>query len=230
MLALVCAVGLGACATASPEQKQAFAAFQAQAQPAVPAGAHPFIKDERPQHARENYSGSFIISDCNYGVYNFGDKGGGVDRVARLEQPLVDAFGPDAAAQPATLRQYGIYVNRAQLLIGASTASTGLLGYAIGESLKGEGSGQRPKCKREKMAIGWFDQADLTNNFSPIVADIDITFRGKDYKINAAYSPPMEIPSASAKSELPEWVAGIQAVMAKANARLIEAIKADEAH
>jgi hypothetical protein len=80
------------------------------------------------------------------------------------------------------------------------------------------------------MHSGWFDPADLTNNYPPITVDLDVSVFGRAYTINAAYSPDVDLTGAGMSrggvQAMPAFTAMVQRAMDKANARLIEKMSA----
>lgn len=151
---------------------------------------------------------------CDGGVSVLGEEvgNGSPDRLARLERDMIAAFGPEIKGETLVIRRYAIYSN-AEAVIATQNKEAYKNNAKKGVSIE-------PKCQRAQMKGGWFDPADLENNYSPITVEIAVVFRGAEYSATAAQSPPIF-------QYWNQWVLPVvsQAAMKKANARLIEAIK-----
>ena len=201
-------------------------------EPILPPDPQGFIRDDRdPTSKVSRYLGD-LSYNCNFGISVYDSGVGASDRVQRLERDLRAAFQP-LPLSPTVLHKYSIFQNKAYFAT-LPQKNGGLIGGIVYSMTMPPGEGQRPKCEKEKMAGGWFAPADLSNDHSPITIDIDITFAGTKYSITSAYSPSIELVQEAgfwaggidSVLSQPEWIVAVQEAMAKANARLIETIRA----
>jgi hypothetical protein len=228
---------LGACAATplGPEELARIDSFASMADAPRTAPGVFEVRSERSPEALKmrpvpiGWAGGF---SCNLGVTQMGDDAWARDRIARLEQALVDAFPGKAEGEVLSVRRYDIYVNRgaeadAQAW-GAAMGSVGMFGVVGTPDTAAEKIWRAPKCAREKMAGGWFDPADLTGNAEPITVDIDVSVFGGDFVVNAAHSPELNgrlfVEAAGTQPQALE--AMFQKTMAKAHQRLVDMITA----
>lgn len=231
------AVFAASCAsTSSPEVAARLSQIASTVQPERTASGAFAIVNERDEDATRlrgvpvGFAGGF---SCNTGIHQLGDSSFGADRIARLENALVAAF-PDRS-QGATLlvRRYDVYLNAGAeadaVAMGAAMGSVGVFSGGGAPSTESPTLWRRPKCERERMLGGWFDSADLANNFPPISVDIEVNVFGRDYVVNAALSPEANLMGEfrfMANSAATE--ATVQRAMDRANARLIEQIRTNQ--
>lgn len=198
----------------------------AEMEPAVEPLGILAVEDQRTPESKKTKVLSAWIASCENAVERMGDDEVAADRLARLEKDFVEAFGDSISGKTLIVRRYDIHQNANARIAGSSIQSgfASVGAYGVG----GDASGRKdkivikPACEREKMKAGWFDPADLTNNISPIVIDIDVTFDDRAYSVNTAYSPYIDLYS---YTEDPIAEALVQEAMAKANQRLIEQIQ-----
>ena len=183
---------------------------------AKPATAAPFtIVDSRPAPEREAKIISLLITSCNYGVRQIGDKNMVPDRVTLLSEDLNAAMGQELAGRSLVLNHYGVHFNHAEVLRnGAAKANPGL----ITSALKGVGS----RCKREEMTAGWYEPDDVTTPYSPFIVEVTLTVDGKAHSVRSVYSPDKEVIPAWGD---PESAAALFAAMKKANEKVIASLR-----
>ena len=92
-------------------------------------------------------------------------------------------------------------------------------------NLAGSSGRITPKCSREEMKAGWFDPADLTNNYSPLIVDLAATVNGKTYEVYTAYSPDTEL---RYKFRKPIFQQHVSAAREKAYLLLMEQVNEDQ--
>jgi hypothetical protein len=221
----------------TPEQEaSAIALSRSLAPPAEPSGAF-VIEDVRARNTkRVRYlpMGALGGLSCNAGIVQLGDNGFASDRIARLENALSAAFPGERGN--LVVRRYDLYLNRGaetdretrQMSMGVNTIVVTReppLDYTA------QALWRRPKCDADRMLAGWFDSSDLTNNYPPIVAEIDVSVLGVDVRIGTAFSPDMDpqiiavfVPGMFTTSPVFETM--LQRAMNSANARVTEAISA----
>ena len=92
-------------------------------------------------------------------------------------------------------------------------------------NLAGSSGRITPKCSRDEMKAGWFDPADLTNNYSPLIVDLAANVNGKTYEIYTAYSPGTEL---LYKFRKPIFQQHVRAAREKAYLLLMEQVNEDQ--
>lgn len=212
-----------ACASAAYKEEIARLAPQAEA-PITPLGVLKIV-DEQPIETSTFDLNIGTLGDCTAGVMRLGSKGAAHDRIARLEREIVAATGTMFKGEELRVLEYGVYINAATANreVGMAAAFGPLAAPPVAHNR--ETILLKPRCSAEKMADGWFDPADLENNKSPFVVEIEIILKEQKYTATAAYSPPFawERPSVWGWNE-PAPRAVVQAALNKANRRLVEAI------
>jgi hypothetical protein len=182
-----------------------------------PEVAAPFqIVDSRPAAERETRFMSLLITSCNYGVRQVGDKNLVPDRVTLLSEDLNAALGQQLSGKSLVLKRYGVHFNNAQALRnGAAKANQGL----IVDLMKDMGS----RCKREEMEAGWFEPDDITTPYSPFIVEVQLVVDGKAHSIRSVYSPEKEVSPAFGD---PETAKALFAAIKKANEQVIASLRA----
>ncbi len=201
--------------------------------PATLSGAYSIVDQRKPdatktQSDMTGWAGGF---SCVDGITQLGDESFAADRIARLENALVEAF--PGRSGTIIVRRYDIYLNKEAesraATWAAASASVGIYSSARMGDIKAQVVWRAPKCGRDRMPIGWFDPGDLTNNFPPLTVEIDVNVFGQDYSINAAQSTELDLNRLGviALDFSPAFSAMVQSTMDKANSRLIKSIQAN---
>lgn len=236
--ALLLASALAACATApltADETSRTQQVATTVRPPATLTGAFVVTDQRNPDATRVRpvpigLAGGF---SCFVGITQLGDTAFAADRVARLENALAQAF-PGHTGEPLVVRRYDIFLNRgAEADAAAWGAAMGSVGVFGASGTPGNNAPQiwrRPKCGPDRMHSGWFDQSDLTNNRPPITIDIDVTVFGRDYVVNAARSPELDLDRLGVMhlEESQAFSAMLQQTMDFADARLVAAVRANQ--
>ncbi len=166
---------------------------------ASPAGAAPgdaasfTILDQRPAKEKKDRLWSVWIWNCNFGVFNIGDRGIGdeklaQDRIGDLRRHLEARLGERLAGRTLALAAYRIIVNgnaRAKAFSGR--------GLGVVEAVTGDGTTKKAKCSREDMAAGWFDMSEIANANSPMIVEIAGALDGRPVSGRAVRSPTREL-------------------------------------
>lgn len=227
LAAVALSLALSACAVApTPEQLE----ISRQAEPPLaPAGILTIVDERNPGERKTQDLGVVYMLPggmtttgqsitgaigCDGGVSILGEEvgNGSSDRLARLERDLVAAVGDSIRGEKLIVRRYAIFSNGEAIINSGNKEAF--------ETRAKRGVTIAPRCPRAEMRGGWFDPADLDNNFPPVTVEITVNFRGADYSAIAAHSPPI-------LQHWNHWVLPVisQAAMKKANARLIAAIQ-----
>jgi len=150
----------------------------------VPSAATPNVEDQRPPDQGKQHTLSLGIWDCEYMVTRLSDKKMPIDRIQQLRSEISSALTL-APNDQIVVTNYAVYMNEgAQVAAQASAVAAGAFG---GVALSGGRSA--PRCPREKMRAGWFDVSETTTHRPPIIAEVTVRFRAKEYSARAAYSP-----------------------------------------
>ncbi|WP_153067198.1 hypothetical protein [Steroidobacter cummioxidans] len=181
-----------------------------------PATVAPFeIADARPAEERESKIMSLLITSCNYGVHQVGDKRMVPDRLTLLGEDLNAAMGAQLAGKSLVLNRYAVHFNNAQALRnGVAKMNPGL----IVDMLKGVGA----RCPRDEMKAGWFEPDDVTTPYSPFIVEVTLTVDGKAHSVRSVYSPDKEVSQTMGD---PESTVALFAAIRKANEKLIASLR-----
>ncbi len=172
------------------------------------------IKDERPEAEKETEWKSLSITSCNYGIRQIGDNLMVPDRLTILRNDLHKTLGKKLSGKTVSVKKYSIYFNEQNALRGRVYSQ---YKGAVADFMSTFGSG----CKREEVAGGWFEPADVTTPFSPIIIEITVAIDGKKYSVRNVYSPEKEIEPAFGN---PESAAALFAAVQKATNQIVASI------
>jgi hypothetical protein len=216
-------------AAAPPETPSPQGAGDATTAPSPPPGAMATapagfaFTDGRPDKEKKDRELSVWATSCDFGTQDLGDKF--VDRVGQLRHDLIAAFGDRLANHTLVIEHYHLYLNT-HAMMAANNLGTAVFGFlAVGAGANKKTS--RPQCDRDKMA-GWFDAHELTTPWSPFIVEIEARLDGQLYKARAVHSPPKNMPAPGivGPNDFQAEEAAIHAVVDKANAALIEVLRA----
>jgi hypothetical protein len=175
------------------------------AQETVSAPVNFTVIDERIESDKKQKTLSYLVTSCDYAVRRLGDKTA-PNRVDALHDDLVRIKGAALEGKTLTVTQYNIYFNRNARMRGQVYSN--YTGVVAGVMEK-----QGSNCPREKAGGGWFDAAELTGPFSPLVVDVKATLEGVPYNTRVVFTPAREVPG---DFRTPEDVAILAAAMHKA--------------
>lgn len=200
---------------------------------AAPAGAAPAdaasfaIVDQRPAKEKKDRLWSVWIWNCNFGVYNIGDRGIGdeklaQDRIGDLRRHLDARLGERLAGRTLVLATYRIILNGNARAKAFST---------VGTVLETSGKTRKAKCSKEDMAAGWFDMSELANANSPMIVEIAGTLDGRPVSGRAVRSPARElfkevVPKRMHPADLEEFRQTIEAASEALAASIADALPA----
>lgn len=232
---------LAGCATSmSAEMTARLEQLGATATPPASRSGMIAITDRRdPEATRVRYTPLGIAGgfSCNIGILRLGDTLYAPDRIARLENAIAAAFPNRLEGATLVVRRYDIHLNHSAESNAQNVSAAmggGLLTAAIAPTPSAGAPTRAPRCERDRMLAGWYETSDLTNNFPPIVVEIDATVFGQDIAINSATSPEVNLfglaimnPSHMEGAPLRAAVeASVQRAQERANARFIERLAA----
>lgn len=173
------------------------------------------MKDERPETEKETEWMSLSITSCNYGIRQIGDNLMVPDRLTLLRNDLYKAIGKKLSGKTVLVKKYTIHLNEQNALRGRVYSQ---YKGAIIDYMKTFGSG----CKREEVAGGWFEPADVTTPYSPIIIEITVAIEGKKYSMRSVYSPEKEIEPAFGN---PDSSSALFTAVQKASNQLVASIR-----
>jgi len=190
-------------------------------------GASFALVDQRPAKEKKDRLWSVWIWNCNFGVYNIGDRGIGdeklaQDRLGDLRRYLEARLGDRLAGRTLALGTYRIILNGNARAKAYSTSGT---------ILETSGKTHKAKCSKEDMAAGWFDMSELTNANSPMIVEIAGTLDGRPVSGRAVRSPARElfkevVPKRMRPADLEEFRQTIEAASEALAASLAAALPA----
>jgi hypothetical protein len=173
------------------------------------------LVDARPAKEKKNDHLSLLITSCDYGVYQLGDK-----RAPRRFELLQAHLAQHAAEklQGKTLRvpHYFIYVNNlpwARAMVARGTWKNSNPG--VGEEILRYGE----TCPRSTSKGGWFDPAELTRLSPPIVIELTAEIDGARIDVRVLHETLSQLPVYGFYK--PEEIALLEAAMDKAAAALV---------
>lgn len=175
----------------------------------VPGASNFTFIDDRPLFERKNKALSTMIWNCNFGVQNIGDEGiykshTGSGRVDDLAAKLSSALSESGRHHSITLKRHRLTFNSASASL-ADSVGAGLGGGVLAPAIA-DGKTRRPKCSKEKMTAGWFDPAEISNNNTPFIIEIDMIVDERPISIRKVYSPTFELMKKGLK---PQYVSEI---------------------
>lgn len=189
----------------------------AQTAPSAPAIE---IVDQREAGEDNQHTLSLAIWNCEYMVTRVSDKKMPVARLQQFQAEVSAGLTGLHAGETLIVKRYAVYMNEgAQMTASAIGAG---VGGAIGGALAPKRLG--PKCSRDKMSAGWFDPSEVTTKKPPIIAEVTVQFRGKDYSARAAYTPAVGTGYYPTK---PQQLADRIALYTSVNRLIIEQIQHD---
>lgn len=234
--AIAALLAIGSCASTSSESAAKMNMLANNLLPPVTSPGLFGVQSERSPKAKDSkmliaWTGAF---SCISGITQLGDSKYASDRLLRLASELSAAFPNTPAGTPLIVRRYDIYFNRSeeddQEAYRAGMAGIGLTAIEIVRDDPTK-IWRRAKCDKEKQSVGWFDQADISDNSNPITVDLNVRVFDRDYSVNAAISSELDAPALTAiqigAGQVPAHEALVQKAMTRANTRLVEMIKAD---
>jgi hypothetical protein len=172
------------------------------------------IVDSRPASERESKMGSLVMTSCNYGVRQVGDKNTTPDRVTLLSEDLNAAMGQQLAGKSLVLKHYSVHLNNTNVIRSRlGMAAPGLLV----EMAKDAGS----RCKREEMDGGWYQPDDVTTPYSPFIVEVTLLVDGRTHAVRSVYSPDKEVTMEYGK---PESAAALFSAMRQAHEKVIASL------
>jgi hypothetical protein len=145
------------------------------------------IVDSRPAEERlpKTKTLSLLITACNYGVDQVGEKDIVPDRLTLMKDSLAQQLGGSIDGKKLVISRYGVHINRAHALRNSTYGGdTGL----VAAVMRGMGA----NCPREKMKAGWYEPNDITTPYSPIIVEINADLDGVAYTVRSVYSPDSE--------------------------------------
>jgi hypothetical protein len=172
------------------------------------------ITDLRPAAEKGTQWLSYLITSCNYGVRQIGDRDLRVDRVASLQDALRDARAAELAGRTVTLLHYGIHVNNAE---HARQQAADTFNHGNRGVMTTVGS----HCRKEQMEAGWYAPGELASAYSPIIVEITLAIDGESHTVRSVYSPDREFDQ---RLRRPESVALVAAAMQQAERAVVAAL------
>lgn len=140
------------------------------------------LTDQRPADEEKQHTLSLAIWSCEYMVTRLSDKKMPVGRIRQLTTDLNTTLIGLRPDDIVIVKHYAVYMNEGAQ-VAAHAVAVATRGILVGTAQSA------PRCTRDKMTAGWFDPAEATTYRPPVIAEVTVNFRGKDYSARAAYSP-----------------------------------------
>lgn len=171
------------------------------------------IVDQRPETQKEQAIMSLNVSNCQYGSYQIGDENLSPSHIKIFESYLLHHKGRELNGKTIKLKNFTIHVNVSAQLKGTLS---NMYGDLLTEALSGK---KKVGCSRDDL-FGGYTLGELTDNFPPIIAVIDIEIDNKTYHARALKS--LEDNTWGTKN--PKWDILVQDVIIKASEALVLAM------
>ncbi|MDP3855872.1 hypothetical protein [Phenylobacterium sp.] len=219
---------------AAAEKKVQIAALERTVQPVLASPGKLVVEDLRPADAKRNRLLSGWMFDCHSAIWNLGDNRVAPDRIARLEEALLVSLGEGIAGQKLTVRRYTISLNARAAVSATTFEGTGgivpsLMKQGVDYQENAPPASIRAQCKREEMQAGWFEARDITNNYSPIIIEMDFSLGDRVYLVRSAYSAEVEPWDVfEPRKSTPIIAAIVQHAMAKAHVAVADEVARPE--
>ncbi|MEJ2407561.1 MAG: hypothetical protein P8171_25520 [Candidatus Thiodiazotropha sp.] len=173
------------------------------------------LVDKRPKGQSDQAIMSLNLSNCQYGSYQIGESNESPNRIKVLENYLSKRVGDKFESKTANVVNFVIHVNAAARLKGGLSKTYGdnfLADTIIQKEVIG--------CSNDDL-YGGYSIGELTDEFSPLIAIVDLEIDGKVYHGRAVKS--LEGKDWGPKN--PKWDSLMQGVILQAGDDLIRSIK-----
>lgn len=175
------------------------------------------IVDARPDEEKTTERMYELIGDsCNAGITQIGDDASAPSRLTILQQDIERKLGQRLSNTSLTVTRYRMYLNKHKGTIDKILPKDKLLPGVANEVLG-------LICTKDNTPVGWYDDNEVTNGNSPIIAEIAANYLGKQYSVRIVYSPDLEMVPAAFRTA--DQAPSVYAAMEKANLALIEKLQ-----
>lgn len=155
------------------------------------------IQDARPHSLSRTKLLSTWITSCEFGVLYVADGDGREINPPESRASALNYFFIKNQIIPASytgqviVRKFSIFVN-GKAYQKSESVKAALGGGALAPMIAG-GKAKGEKCPQEKMRGGWYNIEEINNNYSPIVAEIEVSIDGATFSSRNVTSPNREL-------------------------------------
>ena len=148
------------------------------------------VIDLRPKDERDGFGLAPLTGKCNENVFRIPDVASDPLKVDVLKSDLAQALGLAGDGKTLTVLNWSIYYNKQIQKSGSLIESVGIQGYSVPGKKKEKQPGS--KCSKKESAGGWYQGAEVTTVYFPLVSEFEGTFGGKPFSVRVVYSPRQE--------------------------------------
>jgi hypothetical protein len=145
------------------------------------------VIDLRPKEEKEGFGLSPLTGKCNDDVFRIPDVASDPLKVDVLKSDLAQQLGLAGDGKTLTVLNWSIYYNKQIQKSGSMFDSVGIQGYSVPGKKKEKQPGS--KCSRKESAGGWYQGAEATTVYFPLISEFEGTFGGKPFSVRVVYSP-----------------------------------------
>jgi len=150
------------------------------------------VIDLRPKTEKEGFGLASLSGKCNEDVFRIPDVASDPLKVDVLKSDLAQALGLASDGKTLTVLNWSIYYNKQIQKTGSMFDSVGIQGYSVPGKKKEKHAGS--KCSRKESAGGWYQGAEITSVYFPLISEFEGTFGGKAVSVRVVYSPNLKLP------------------------------------
>jgi hypothetical protein len=185
------------------------------------------VTDQRAVISRKNRLNSVWIWSCDFGVLSLGEDGAGSEKVGSNRIPALETLLRERAGELAggnvEITRYWISFNGNAKMKGDSWGQA--LGGGALSTIVSDGKSRKASCVPEKMKSGWFGPGEITTPHTPLVVEIEGSFKGQRVSVRSVHSPERELISGSGLKRLkPEDMQWMREALLAANGKFAAAL------
>jgi len=149
------------------------------------------VIDLRPPEEREGFGLTALTGKCNEDVFRIADVATDPLKVDLLKDDLRQMLADSGDGKTLTVLNWAIYYNKQVQKSGSMLDSVGIQGYSVPGKKKEKHPGS--KCPKKESAGGWYQGAEATTVYFPIVSEFQGTYGGKPVSARVVYSPNLKL-------------------------------------
>ncbi len=143
------------------------------------------VIDLRPDNEKEGNGLAPLSGKCNEDVYRIADVASDPLKVDLLKDDLAPLVG--TGGKTLTVLNWSIYYNKQVQKSGGGLSGVGIQGYSVPGKKKEKHPGS--KCSKKESAGGWYQGAEATTQYFPLISEFEGTFAGKPVSVRVVHSP-----------------------------------------
>ena len=126
-----------------------------------------------------------LSGKCNEDVYRIADVASDPLKVDLLKEDLAPLVG--TSGKTLTVLNWSIYYNKQVQKSGGGLSGVGIQGYSVPGKKKEKRPGS--KCSKKESAGGWYQGAEVTSQYFPLISEFEGTFAGRPVSVRVVHSP-----------------------------------------